>query len=49
MEVAAGRQQKWEKGLVFVRSWESQLAKRGESLLVTDAYVGQQQRLSNAN
>ena len=23
---------KWDKGLVFVRSWESQLAQRGESL-----------------
>lgn len=41
MEVVAGRQQKWERGLVFVRSWESQLAKRGESLLATDAYIGQ--------
>lgn len=32
MEVVAGRQQKWERGLVFVRSSESQLAQRGESL-----------------
>lgn len=32
VEVVAGCQTVWAEGLVFVRSWESQLAQSGESV-----------------